>query len=208
MASLSRGGARSPVCFINNPSFSPLGLSSATTPYNVDSVRPSLKGWQPTAKRSRFQYQSPVPHQNTSLQSVRAHLESDTDGDSETTSDGDRGDDDRTASDLSLPDLQKLFYEGGDPNCDHCKGAGVITCPVCEGKGYYSVTLMDITSSSTCRMCRGRRVIPCPTCREMVFKSIMWWDQIPSEDEDPDENWRTGPDGMPRIPWGEPPTEV
>lgn len=112
---------------------------------------------------------------------------------------------DKDASDLSLPDLKELFAEGGDPGCEQCEGKGTISCPVCNGKGYFSLTMMDTTSATTCRMCRGRRSIPCPSCREAVFKSILWWDRIPSEDEDPNEDWRNGPDG-PRIEWGGPPT--
>lgn len=116
--------------------------------------------------------------------------------------------DDKTASDLALPDLQKLFYEKGDPDCQQCEGEGVITCPVCNGTGFLTLTMMDQTSSTTCRMCKGRRLIPCPSCRTLVFKSVLWWDQIPSEEDDPDETWRTGPDGQPRFPWGGPPHEV
>lgn len=111
---------------------------------------------------------------------------------------------DTDVSDLSLPDLKQLFSSEGEPGCVQCEGKGEVVCPICMGKGYFSLTMMDTTSATTCRMCRGRRIIPCPTCREIVFKSIMWWDQIPSEEQDPSEEWRDGPDG-PRISWGEPP---
>eukprot|EP00177_Eucheuma_denticulatum_P002932 GFKZ01005267.1.p2 GENE.GFKZ01005267.1~~GFKZ01005267.1.p2 ORF type:complete len:196 (-),score=14.60 GFKZ01005267.1:994-1581(-) len=114
-------------------------------------------------------------------------------------------DPDRDASDLVLPNLKELFAGAGHPDCPQCDGDGVITCPVCDGKGYIAMTMMDTTSSTQCRMCRGSRVIPCPSCRDIVYKSVVWWDQIPSEEEDPDENWRTGPDGEPRIPWTPPP---
>lgn len=119
--------------------------------------------------------------------------------------DPDREDPDTGASDLALPNLRELFAGAGRPGCEQCDGKGVIVCPVCDGKGYISLTMMDTTSSTQCRMCRGKRVIPCPSCRDIVYKSVVWWDQIPSEEDDPEEKWREGPDGEPRIPWSEPP---
>lgn len=115
--------------------------------------------------------------------------------------------DDTEPSNITLPDLRELFTSAGDPNCGQCKGKGSIECPICNGNGYFILTMMETTSATTCRMCRGRRSIPCPSCRAIVFKSILWWDRIPSQDDDPDENWRKGPDG-PRIDWGGPPNKL
>lgn len=107
-------------------------------------------------------------------------------------------------SNVSLPDLRRLIDGAGDPDCVQCHGSGQIRCAVCDGKGMLSLTMMDTTSASTCRLCQGRRIIPCPSCRSEVFRSVLWWDQIPSKEDDPDEKWRDGPDG-PRIGWGGPP---
>lgn len=115
---------------------------------------------------------------------------------------------DTDSSDLALPDLKKLFDKAGDPDCEQCYGEGEIECVVCQGKGFITLTMMGTTSSSQCRMCKGRGKIPCPSCRAVVYKSVLWWDQIPSEEEDPDEKWREGPDGEPRIPWNKPPTSL
>lgn len=112
--------------------------------------------------------------------------------------------DDIEASDLALPNLRELFEGAGKPDCEQCSGKGEIQCPVCNAKGFITLTMMDTTSSSQCRMCRGQRIVPCPTCREMVYKSVLWWDQIPAQEDDPNEDWRRGPDG-PRISWGDPP---
>ena len=112
--------------------------------------------------------------------------------------------DDVDASDLTLPNLRELFEGAGRPGCEQCDGEGEIECPVCAGKGFFSLSMMDTVSSAQCRMCRGQRNIPCPTCRDMVYKSVLWWDQIPSAEEDAEEKWRDGPDG-PRIRWGDPP---
>ncbi|KAK1869125.1 hypothetical protein I4F81_011607 [Pyropia yezoensis] len=93
---------------------------------------------------------------------------------------------------------------GGEPDCGQCGGAGTIGCVVCGGTGSVTMTLMmDTTSSSQCRMCRGRSRIPCPSCRAVVYKSVVWWDKIPDDDED--EEWRKGDDGSPRMPWSPPP---
>lgn len=118
---------------------------------------------------------------------------------------GSSRDPDGDASDLTLPILKELFTGAGRPGCVQCDGKGVIPCPVCDAKGYIALTMMDTTSSAQCRLCRGGRSVPCPTCREIVYKSVVWWDQIPSQEEDPDEKWREGPDGNPRISWTEPP---
>lgn len=113
---------------------------------------------------------------------------------------------DDEASDLALPILKELFAGAGKPGCEQCDGKGTIPCSVCDGKGYIALTMMDTTSSAQCRLCRGGRSIPCPTCRQIVYKSVVWWDEIPSQEEDPEEKWREGPDGNPRISWTEPPT--
>lgn len=110
-------------------------------------------------------------------------------------------------SDLSLPNLRELFEGAGDPNCGQCSGKGEISCPVCQAKGFISLTMMDTVSSAPCRMCHGQCIIPCPSCRQIVYKSITWWDRIPSKEDDPDEKWREGPDGEPRIPWGDNPAD-
>lgn len=114
-------------------------------------------------------------------------------------------DPDTDASDLALPDLKALFEPSGDPDCEQCEGAGLIVCPVCQGKGYITMTMMDTTSSTQCRMCKGKRFIPCPSCRAEVYKSVLWWDLIPSVEDDPEEKWREGPDGKPRIRWSDNP---
>lgn len=113
--------------------------------------------------------------------------------------------DDTSVSDLSIPDLRELLSSGGKPDCVQCHGKGEIECMVCDGKGFFSLTMMEKTSAGQCRMCRGNRVIPCPSCKEFVYKSVLWWDQVPSQEEDPNEEWRDGPDG-PRIDWTGPPT--
>lgn len=110
-------------------------------------------------------------------------------------------------SDVSLPDLRRLMDGSGSVGCEQCGGAGQIECVVCEGKGMLSLVMMDTTSASTCRLCQGRRIIPCPSCRSEVFRSVLWWDEIPSQEEDPEGKWRDGPDG-PRIKWGSPPNEI
>lgn len=107
---------------------------------------------------------------------------------------------------VSLPDLRRLMDGSGSAGCEQCGGAGQIECVVCEGKGMISITMMDTTSASTCRLCQGRRIIPCPSCRSEVFKSVLWWDKIPSPEEDPEGKWRDGPEG-PRIQWGGPPNK-
>lgn len=112
--------------------------------------------------------------------------------------------DDTEESDLALPNLKELFAGAGRAGCEQCGGSGEIPCPVCEAKGFVTLSMLDTVSSAQCRLCRGQRAIPCPTCRRLVYKSITWWDQIPSKDEDPDEKWKDGPDG-PRISWSEPP---
>lgn len=111
--------------------------------------------------------------------------------------------DDSTASDLALPNLRDLFEAVGDPDCEQCGGAGWITCAVCDGKGFFTLTMMDTVSSTQCRMCRGQGKIPCPSCRAEVYDSVLWWDLIPSKEDDPEEKWRDGDeDGNPRISWG------
>lgn len=117
------------------------------------------------------------------------------------------GSDDAEASDLALPSLKALFAGAGDPNCEQCGGRGETGCAVCNATGFIKITMMDTVSSSQCRLCRGRRCIPCPTCRKEVYKTVLWWDLIPSKEEDPEENWRTGPDGEPRIRWTDNPGE-
>ncbi|KAI0566713.1 Heat shock protein DnaJ [Gracilaria domingensis] len=100
--------------------------------------------------------------------------------------------------------IPNAFEVSGDPDCVQCTGNGEVDCPVCNGTGFFTLTIMETVSSSQCRMCSGRKIIPCPTCRQIVFKSVLWWDQIPSEEEDPEEKWRDGPDG-PKFRWGENP---
>lgn len=131
-------------------------------------------------------------------------------GDSEPDENGESEAVDSGPSDLALPDLRSLFEGAGDPECGQCTGKGETPCPVCDAKGFVSLSMMDTVSSSQCRMCKGKRSIPCPSCRQEVYKSVLWWDLIPSKEEDPDEQWREGPDGEPRIRWsdnpaGEPP---
>jgi hypothetical protein len=94
---------------------------------------------------------------------------------------------------------------GADPHCAQCKGSGEIECPVCDTKGFVTIDMMNTVSAVQCRLCQGRRIIPCPTCREIIYKTILWWDRIPSEEEDPDQSWQQGPDGEPRMPWTPPP---
>lgn len=106
----------------------------------------------------------------------------------------------------ALPaDLVRAMSGKGKDDCVQCAGAGSVACPVCGATGFVRMTMMDTVSASQCRLCRGRCAVPCPSCREFVYKSVMWWDEIPSEEEDPDENWRKGPDGTPRVPWSPPP---
>lgn len=119
---------------------------------------------------------------------------------------GNRDDDDSSPSDLALPDLRELFEGAGKDGCEQCNGDGVIVCPVCNGKGFISFSMMDTVSTAQCRMCRGQRYVPCPSCRDEVYKSVLWWDLIPSPEDDPDEKWREGPDGQPRIRWGDDPS--
>lgn len=118
----------------------------------------------------------------------------------ETTEDGD----DASASKEVEASLRALFEIGADENCVQCIGKGEIECPLCMGKGFTSMRMMDVVSSSTCRLCHGRCIAPCPTCREEVYRSVLWWDRIPTDDVE--ERWREGPDG-PRIEWGGNPTE-
>jgi hypothetical protein len=94
---------------------------------------------------------------------------------------------------------------GADPNCTQCKGNGEIECPVCDSKGFVSLEMMNTVSATQCRLCQGRRIVPCPTCRTVIYESIVWWDRIPSEEEDPEQSWQEGPDGDPRMPWTPPP---
>lgn len=131
-------------------------------------------------------------------------------GKDENESENDGAEQSADSGSTGVPDTLPVDYaravDGrGKDGCEQCDGVGSIVCPVCGGKGYISMTMMDTVSAAQCRMCRGRGAIPCPSCRDFIFKSVIWWDQIPSEDEDPDENWRTGPDGQPRVPWGGPP---
>lgn len=121
------------------------------------------------------------------------------------TSSKDGDGDNKNVSELALPDLSSLFSSAGDPDCDVCHGDGVIPCVLCDGKGYFTLTMMDTVSSTQCRLCKGKRVIPCPSCRKEVYKSVLWWDLIPSKEDDPEENWREGPDGEPRIRWSDNP---
>lgn len=106
----------------------------------------------------------------------------------------------------ALPqDLVRAVGGKGKEGCEQCAGVGSIACPLCGSKGFISISMMETVSAVQCRLCRGRCAIPCPTCREFIYKSVVWWDQIPSEEDDPDENWRVGPDGNPRVPWSPPP---
>ncbi len=116
-----------------------------------------------------------------------------------------RTEEDSEASDLALPDLRALFESAGDPNCEQCTGSGITPCPVCDAKGFFSLTMMDTVSSSQCRLCKGKKNIPCPTCRAEVYKSVLWWDLIPSKEEDPEEKWREGPEWEPRFRWNDNP---
>jgi hypothetical protein len=102
-------------------------------------------------------------------------------------------------------DVARAVEGKGKEGCEQCVGVGSIACPVCSGKGFSTISMMETVSAAQCRLCRGKCAIPCPTCREFIYKSVVWWDEIPSEEEDPDQNWRTGPDGNPRIPWSPPP---
>lgn len=66
--------------------------------------------------------------------------------------------------------------------------------------------MLDTVSSAQCRMCRGGREVPCPSCRQVVYKSVVWWDQVPNEEEDPEQKWRfEGGDDEARITWGDNP---
>lgn len=125
----------------------------------------------------------------------------------ETESGGDGGSDDSTASDLTLPDLRALFEPAGDPDCEQCEGAGVVPCMVCGGTGVFTMTMMDTVSTTTCRMCKGKKYMPCPSCRSEVYSSVLWWDLIPSKEDDPEEKWRDGPDGEVRFRWNDNPAE-
>lgn len=76
----------------------------------------------------------------------------------------------------ALPDYARLWSAAGDPDCVQCVGVGHIECPVCQGKGFYTMEIFSTVSSDTCRMCMGRKKIPCPTCKQMLYKSVIWWD--------------------------------
>jgi hypothetical protein len=108
-------------------------------------------------------------------------------------------------SDELQDDLTRAVTGRGEEGCEQCTGVGSVACPVCSAKGFLSISMMETVSATQCRLCRGRCVIPCPTCRSVIFKSVVWWDLIPSEEDDPEEKWRTGPDGRPRMPWSPPP---
>lgn len=116
-------------------------------------------------------------------------------------------DEENDASGLVLPDLRSLFAGAGKEGCEQCGGSGEAPCPVCEAKGFVSVTMMDTVSSSQCRMCKGKRAIPCPSCRQEVYSSVLWWDLIPPKEEDSDEDWAEGPDGEPRLRWSSNPAD-
>ncbi len=57
----------------------------------------------------------------------------------------------------------------GRAACEQCHGAGEISCPVCEGKGYYVLEMLGTVSAGQCGMCRGKKRCPCPTCKEHVY---------------------------------------
>eukprot|EP00180_Rhodochaete_pulchella_P001121 Plantae.Rhodophyta-Rhodochaete_pulchella.ctg19402.p1 GENE.Plantae.Rhodophyta-Rhodochaete_pulchella.ctg19402~~Plantae.Rhodophyta-Rhodochaete_pulchella.ctg19402.p1 ORF type:complete len:183 (-),score=4.89 Plantae.Rhodophyta-Rhodochaete_pulchella.ctg19402:640-1188(-) len=105
----------------------------------------------------------------------------------------------------SMPNYIEIANTPGDADCVQCRADGWITCPVCEGKGFYTTQIMETVSSSMCRMCGGKKTIPCPSCKTALFQSAVWWDLIPDEDEDPDEKWREDEDGNMRYRWNYPP---
>lgn len=103
----------------------------------------------------------------------------------------------------TIPEFSQILSSRGDPSCKQCEGRGEISCPVCASQGFVSMKMFDTVSTVQCRLCRGKVRIPCPSCRSMIYKSVLWWDQIPKDD--PEDKWRTGEDGQPRIPWTPPP---
>lgn len=105
----------------------------------------------------------------------------------------------------STDNLSKVIVGTGSEGCEQCAGVGSIACPVCGSKGYVSMNMMDTVSAGQCRLCRGKCVIPCPSCRDFIYRAVVWWDQIPDDEEDPEENWRNDDEGNPRIPWSPPP---
>jgi hypothetical protein len=60
----------------------------------------------------------------------------------------------------------------GRPECEQCRGAGEILCPVCEGKGYYALEILGTVSAGQCGMCRGTKKCPCPTCKEHIYLAM------------------------------------
>lgn len=126
-------------------------------------------------------------------------------------SDGSSGSEKQSEGKMDKPsgltdNLSKVISGTGSEGCKQCAGVGSIACPVCGSKGYVSINMMDTVSAGQCRLCRGKCVVPCPSCRDFIYRAVVWWDQIPEEGEDPDENWRVDEDGNPRIPWSPPPT--
>mmetsp|Transcript_9274 Transcript_9274/g.19579 ORF Transcript_9274/g.19579 Transcript_9274/m.19579 type:complete len:197 (+) Transcript_9274:67-657(+) len=78
-------------------------------------------------------------------------------------------------------------------SCEQCAGAETIVCPVCDGKGLFSLEMMGTVSSTTCPMCRGKKTTPCPTCKREVYNAVQWWDQVDPDDPTPHVTWGTPP---------------
>jgi DnaJ-class molecular chaperone len=52
--------------------------------------------------------------------------------------------------------------------CVRCEGAGIVTCTICTGYGYWYPGALgsDPDGPSTmCTVCSGAGEVPCPVCR-------------------------------------------
>lgn len=68
-----------------------------------------------------------------------------------------------------------------DSECPYCHNESIVTCPVCEGRGYLGRTI-------TCYYCRGAKRIECPLCIDDIYKLSYVRPQNPTFIEDNDEN--------------------
>lgn len=67
--------------------------------------------------------------------------------------------------------------------CPYCHDENIVTCPVCEGRGYLGRTI-------TCYYCRGAKKIECPLCIDDIYKLSYVRPKNPTfiETDDDDDN--------------------
>lgn len=75
-----------------------------------------------------------------------------------------------------------------ESECPYCHNESIVTCPVCEGRGYLGRTI-------TCYYCRGAKRIECPLCIDDIYRLSYVRPQNPTfieDNEDNDDNISVG----------------